>query len=306
MKQAKKNGQLTLAQKRSRVGVLYAIPAMLGFMLFSLIPLLSSFYISLTDYRIAGLSMNFIGLDNYIRALSGQTIFFYDSVRATFAYVLMVVPSALIFSFLVAMLLNQKIRGLSVFRTMIYVPNIVPLVASCIIWMWLFQPNLGIINSMLRGIGVQGPNWLFDRRTVIPSLAIMNLWASGNVIVIFLAGLQDCPRQLYEALEVDGGNKFHKLLYVTLPFMTPTIFFNLVMQTIFAFQVFAQIIMMTGGGPNNASLVLNYLIYREAFVLHDMGYASALAVMLFFIIGLFTLLYFSTAKKWVYYPEGGG
>lgn len=294
----------TLEKRRNRMGIVYAIPAILGFLLFNMAPMLICFGLSLTDYKVAGIKLNFIGFENYTSALTGQNIYFYDSVKATFIYVLLTVPSTLIFSFALAILLNQKIKFLSVFRTIFYIPNIVPLVATCVIWMWMFQPNMGIINTALQMFGIEGPKWLFDRNVVLISLALMNLWASGNLVVIFLAGLQDCPRQLYEAIEVDGGNVFHKFRYITLPFMTPTIFFNLVMQTISAFQVFSQIIIMTGGGPNNASLVMNYYIYREAFTLHNMGYASALSVMLFIAIFLLTTFYFATSNKWVFYPEG--
>ena len=141
---------------------------------------------------------------------------------------------------------------------------------------------------------------------MILSLSIMNVWSCGNLIVIFLAGLQDCPRQLMEAIDVDGGNAWHKFRYITLPFMSPVIFFNLVMQTISAFQIFAQITIMTDGGPNNASLIMNYYIYREAFKLHNMGYASALAWMLFLSVVALTALYFATSRRWVYYAEGDG
>lgn len=299
-----KTKKLTFSQRRNRIGFLYTLPALIGFLIFSLFPMITSLVLSLTDYKVAGISVNFIGLENYIKAISGGTVYFYDSIKATFYYVLLAVPSSLIFTFFVALLLNRKLKFLSFFRTVFYIPNIVPLVATCVIWMWLYQPNLGIINNMLRSIGINGPSWLLDRTTVIPSLVIMNLWSSGNLVIIFLAGLQDCPRQLYESIDVDGGNTFHKFLYITLPFMTPTIFFNLVMQTIVAFQIFAQIVIMTGGGPNNASLVLNYYIYREAFTLHNMGYASALSWMLFIFIFILTVIYFRTSKKWVYYPEG--
>lgn len=299
----KKGKTQSLNKSRNLVGIVYAIPIILGFLLFHLVPMASSFYLSLTDSRTAAQTYNFIGLGNYIHALTGQSLHFGDSVSATIQYVLFTVPGTLIFTFLIALLLNTRIKFLSFYRTVFFIPNIVPIVAVSVIWMWIYHPSLGILNNFLGFLGVRGPFWLADRSWVIPSLAFMAIWTGGNLMVIFLAGLQDCPRHLYEAIAVDGGNTFHRFRYITLPFMTPVIFFNLIMQTIATFQVFAQILMMTGGGPNNASLVLNFYIYREAFVHHNMGYASALSWVLFVAIFTLTILYFATAKYWVYYSE---
>ena len=166
------------------------------------------------------------------------------------------VPAQLIYAFAVAMLLNRAIRFRALFRSIIYIPCIVPTVAISMIWLWLLNPDLGLVNSMLRTVGLPTSLWLFSEQTVIPSLVIMSLWTTGSIMVIFLAGLQGIPRHLYEAVDIDGGNDIHKLRYITIPMMTPTIFFNLIMGIIGAFQTFSSAYIMTQGGPNNASLFL--------------------------------------------------
>ena len=220
-------------------------------------------------------------------------------------YALLSVPAGIVFAFLLALLLNQKIKGLAFFRTVFYLPSIVPVVASSMIWMWILNPDLGLINNVLRFLHLPTSQWIFSETAVIPSLVLMSLWATGGTMVIFLAGLQDIPMQLYEAIDVDGGNKIHKLIYITVPLMTPTIFFNLVMGFIGGFQVFSQAFVMTQGGPNNASLFYVFYLYREAFTFSKMGSACAIAWVLFIIITIFTVVIFKTSNSWVYY-EGEG
>jgi multiple sugar transport system permease protein len=293
-----------LRSKREAIyGWLFSLPVTLGFVLFVLVPMIASFYLSLTDYNIVS-SSKFVGIRNYVNLFTGRDPFFYKSLGVTFYYVALSVPAQLIYAFAVAMLLNRAIRFRALFRSIIYIPCIVPTVAISMIWLWLLNPDLGLVNSMLRTVGLPTSLWLFSEQTVIPSLVIMSLWTTGSIMVIFLAGLQGIPRHLYEAVDIDGGNDIHKLRYITIPMMTPTIFFNLIMGIIGAFQTFSSAYIMTQGGPNNASLFYVFYLYREAFTFLNMGAASAIAWVLFIIIGAFTVVVFKSSDRWVFY-EGG-
>lgn len=285
-------------------GILFASPAILGTLIFVIGPMIYSLYMSFTDF--SGTSVpNWIGVENYARMIGGRDLYFYKSLRVTVYYVLLAVPSSIIFSFLLALLLNQNIKGRALFRTIFYLPSIVPVIAISFIWMWLLNPDLGLANQLLRAVGLPRSMWIYGENTVIPSLALMNLWTTGGVTVIFLAGLQNVPRHLHEAIEIDGGGAWDKLMHVTIPMMTPTIFFNLIIGLIGGFQIFSQAYVMTNGGPNNASLFYVYYLYREAFQFSRMGSASAIAWVLFLIIMVFTALIFRTSSNWVYY-EGEG
>ena len=211
------------------------------------------------------------------------------------------VPASILFSFLLALLLNTNIKGRAFFRTLYYLPSIVPAVASCVVWLWLLNPQYGLINSLLKGLGLPAPGWLWDKATVVPTLVMTGLWGTGGTMVIFLAGLQNIPNVYYEALHVDGGNAWHKLTRITIPLLTPTIFFNTIMAIIGSLQVFTQGYIMTNGGPENASLFYVLYLFREAFQKANMGYASALAWFLFIIVLFLTMLVFSTQNRWVYY-----
>ncbi len=285
-------------------GWLFASPAILGLLIFTLGPMVYSLYMSFTDYTGSN-SPTFIGLDNYKRMFSGEDQYFYKSLGVTFYFVILSVPSGIIYSFLLAILLNQNIKGKAIFRTIFYLPSIVPVIAISFIWLWLLNPDLGLANELLRSLGLPGSQWIFGEKSVVPSLALMNLWTTGGTMIIFLAGLQDIPRSLYEAIEMDGGTRLAKLRHITIPLMTPTIFFNLIMGIINGFQVFSQAYVMTNGGPNNASLFYVFYLYREAFQFSRMGSASAIAWVLFVIIMVLTYIVFKTSNRWVYY-EGDG
>ncbi len=285
-------------------GWLFAMPAILGLLIFTLGPMLYSLYMSFTDYTGSN-SPTFTGLDNYRRMFGGADPYFYKSLAVTFYFVLLSVPTGIIYSFLLAILLNQNVKGKSIFRTIFYLPSIVPIIAISFIWLWLLNPDLGLANELLRSLGLPGSQWIFGEKSVVPSLALMNLWTTGGTMIIFLAGLQDIPRSLYEAIEMDGGSRLAKLRHITIPLMTPTIFFNLIMGIINGFQVFSQAYVMTNGGPNNASLFYVFYLYREAFQFSRMGSASAIAWVLFVIIMVLTYVVFRTSNKWVYY-EGDG
>jgi multiple sugar transport system permease protein len=293
-----------MASMELRWGILMGLPAMLGFLCFTIGPMIASGWISLTDWKI-GASPNFIGLDNYEKMFFDDPLF-YKSLRATVYYAALSVPLTLALSFAVALLLNQKVVGRSIFRTIFYLPVLVPAIANTILWMWLLNPDFGLANMILEKVGLPTSLWLYDEQTVIPSMVLMAMWGFGGATVIFLAGLQGVPAHLYESVEVDGGGTWARFRTITIPMMTPTIFFNLVMGIIGGFQAFTEAFIMTEGGPNNASLFYVLYLYRTAFTESDMGYASALAWLLFVVILIVTILVFRSAKNWVYYEGDRG
>lgn len=291
----------TTERKRNLIaGLLFTLPAILGFVLFSIGPMIASFILSFTNYSVVK-ETEFVGLDNYIRLFSGADPFFYQSIKVTLYFVLLNVPAGIIASFLVAVLLNKKVKGWPVFRVIFYIPTIVPIIATTMIWMWLMNPDFGLINSVLRDLGLPTSKWLFGESTVIPSLVLMAVWTTGNMMVVFLAGLQGIPGELYEAIEVDGGNAISKFFHITLPLMTPIIFFNMVMHMIASMQGFLQPYIITQGGPNNASLFYVYYLFREAFEFQNLGGAFAISWILFAFVAFFTILVFASSKKWVFY-----
>ncbi|MER7431328.1 carbohydrate ABC transporter permease [Nonomuraea rubra] len=285
-----------------RWGVLMALPAILGFVIFTAGPMVASFVFSLTDWQVGG-TPEFVGLGNYTELARDEL--FWTSLSATTYYTLGAVPLVLIVSFAVAMLLNQKVRGLPVWRTIFYLPTLVPAIANVVLWIWIFNPDFGLLNSLLRQAGLPAGQWIYDESMAIPSLIVMSTWGFGNTMVIFLAGLQGVPRHLYEAVSIDGGGAWRRFWHVTLPMMTPTIFYNLVVGVVGTFQVFNQAYVMTEGGPNNATLFYVYYLFRMAFRESEMGYASALAWVLFMIIVVITFLLFRNARRWVYYEMAG-
>ncbi|MBW7454014.1 carbohydrate ABC transporter permease [Paenibacillus sepulcri] len=293
-----------LRRKENRLGWLYASPAILGFAIFVLGPMAASLWLSLTDYQVAS-SPHFVGFDNYASLFNGTDTFFYKSIGVTFYYVMLSVPLQIITAFFLAVLLNQKVKGLAAFRVIFYLPTIVPLVASSMVWLWLLDPDLGFLNTILRSFHLPESQWIYSETTVIPTLVMMSLWTVGGTMIIFLAALQDIPKHYYEAIEIDGGSSFHRLVYITIPLATPSIFFNAIMGLVGGFQVFVQPYTMTGGGPNDSSLFYIFYLFREAFTFSNMGYACAIAWVLFIIIMLFTVLLFKSSKKWVYYENGG-
>ena len=303
----KKNSQWNnpMYRKRQIAGYLFAMPAILGFLVYVITPMILSFYYSLTNFSVFKEEISFLGLENYIKLFNGTDPFFYKSLKATFYFVILNVPVTIIFAFFLAMLLNRNIKGRALFRGIFYMPSIVPVVASCMIWQYLFNPDLGLANSILKAVGIPKQLWLYSEGSVIPTLVLTNLWNCGSTMVIFLAGLQNIPKHYYEAVEVDGGNSIHKLFYITVPMMTPVLFYNAIMCAISSFQAFDKAYILTEGGPNNASLFFSYLIYREAFANANMSVACALGWVLFVITGVCSILLFATSGTWVYY-EGGG
>lgn len=279
-------------------GYLFILPWLLGFLLFVLGPIIVSFYLSLTDYEIVR-SPVFVGLRNFEQLLADRL--FWQALKVSTIYVFISVPLGLILSFSVALLMNQKVRWIGLWRTIYYIPSLVPVIASTMLWLWIFNPEFGLLNMALRLVGIEGPLWLGHSQWALPSLIIMSLWTVGAPMLIYLAGLQGVPTDLYEAADMDGAGIWAKFRRVTIPMMTPVIFFNLVINMIGAFQVFVQPFIMTQGGPRYATLFYVLYLYQNAFKFFRMGYASALAWVLFAIILVFTVLIFRSSVGWVYY-----
>jgi multiple sugar transport system permease protein len=274
-------------------------PWLIGFVIFTLGPMIVSLALSLTDYQIVN-TPAFIGLANYVKMFTIDTKFWH-SLGVTVTYALIAIPLNLIFGFGLAFLLNQKVPGLPFWRTIFYMPSVIAGVAVAILWGLIFNPRYGILNWALGLIGIHGPGWLTSPDWALPALILMSLWSVGGGMIIYLAGLQSIPTTLYEAAELDGANGWQKLFRVTLPLMTPVIFFNLVIGIIGTFQYFTEAYVLTAGGPAEATLFYNLYLYRNAFNYLNMGYASALAWILFLIVMILTLLVFRSSAMWVYY-----
>lgn len=279
-------------------GLAFTSPFILGFLALTLYPLLASFYYSFTSYKILT-PPQWIGLGNYTQMVRDEL--FWTAITNTLFYTAMAVPAQLVVAFVLALALNAKIRGLTLYRTLFYLPSLVPLVAVSILWLWLFHTRFGLINVALQAIGLPRLGWLTNPTLAKPSLVLMSLWGIGPTIVIYLAGLQDVPEQLYEAAELDGASWLQKIRFVTLPMMTPVILFTLIIGLIDSFQYFTQVYIMTSGGPVNATLMYVIYLYDNAFRYIEMGYASGLAWILFLVVLACTLIILRTSARWVYY-----
>ena len=280
-------------------GMLCVAPAVLGFLLFDMGPMVASFFLALTDWSVAG-QTHWLGLENF-RTIFQDDALFRKAARVTLTYAAVSVPLQIVVAFLLALLLNERIKGLPIFRTIFYLPATVPLVASSVLWLWMFNPDFGLLNTILGKVGIPAQDWIYSSDTVLPSLILMSLWGVGPMMIIFLAGLTAIPQHLYEAVSLDGGNVLNRLWSVTIPMITPTIFFNLVLSVIGALQTFVQAYVITDGGPNNSSLFYGLYLYRKAFELGDLGYAAALGVIQFAVIAVLTAIVFSTSSRWVHY-----
>jgi multiple sugar transport system permease protein len=277
---------------------LFASPWLLGLLFFVIGPTIASFVLSFTEYPLI-VPPTWIGLTNYANMINDELV--WQALKVTLLYSLGAVPLGLTAAFLIAILMNQGIHGIRVFRTVYYMPAILSGVPVALVWMWVFNPDFGVLNSALRTIGIKGPAWLFSRVWVIPAFVLMSLWSVGAAMVIFLAGLQGIPQHLYEAAEIDGANTIEKFWNVTVPMMSPVILFNLVLGVIASFQIFTPAYIMTKGGPANASLFYGLYLYNNAFHWLKMGYASALAWLMFIIILILTLTIFRITGRFVYY-----
>ena len=290
----------TVKEKRASCqGLLFISPWLIGVIGFTLIPLLLAFGISLTDYNFLT-EPKFVGLENYITMFTKDPLI-WKSLGITLLYAVISVPLQLAFGFLLANLLNQKLRGILVFRTLFYAPCLVAVVSSTLLWKQMLETEFGIINYLLGLIGIDKVSWLGQTGTIIASVVFISLWQSGKMIIINLAGLQAIPTVYYEAADLDGCTRWRQAFYITLPLMSPTIFMNLLIGLIGAFKTFTQIKILTDGGPDNASLVYMLYIYKTAFTNYKLGYANAMSILLFVIVGILTVFVFRTSNKWVHY-----
>ena len=277
----------------------FLLPWLIGFSVFLLLPIIASFYFSFTEYDVLRKPI-WVGFDNYTLLFSDPI--FWKTLRVTAIYALITLPLSVIVGITFAIFLNQKITGISIYRTCFYLPSIVPLVASSIIWIWIFRGDEGgLLNGFLSKLNIIGPLWLNDPKWALLALIIMNLWSLGNSVLIYLAGLQDIPKSLYEAADIDGAGFFHKLFLITIPMLTPTIFFNLIIGIISIFQYFIPAYVMTSGGPEYATTFYSLYTYQNAFEDFKFGYASSMAWILFLIILLLTFLAFKGFAGRVYY-----
>ena len=285
--------------RRNRLwGWLFISPWVVGFLAFTLYPFIASLYYSFTNYNILA-APQWVGLQNYQYML--QDGLFWQSLGNTLYYTIVFVPVSTVVAIAIAMLLNMKIRGQTIYRTLFYLPSVVPLVASSVLWLWLFNPSFGFIDAFLRALNLPAPGWLYSDAWVKPSLVLMSLWGIGQPIVIYLAGLQGVPQELYEAALLEGANAWQRTRSVTLPMISPVILFNVVLGMIGSFQYFTQAYVMTQGGPDNSSLFFALYLYENAFQYLHLGYASAMAWLLFVLILVATLLVFRSSARWVYY-----
>lgn len=287
-------------KKRDYMGLVYVAPWVIGLLIFQAYPFISSLIYSFTKYNIA--NMDFIGFDNYIRLFTIDKEFF-KSVLVTFGYVFMTVPGKLIMAMIVALILNQKLKGINIVRTIYYIPSLMGgSIAVSILWKLMFMSD-GVINKMLAQIGIVGPNWIGDPKTALPTICLLEIWQFGSSMVLLLAALKAVPKELYEAASVDGANKWRMYWKITFPAISPILFFNLIMQTIQAFQNFTSAFVITNGGPNKSTYVLGMKLYTEAFSNFKMGYASAVSWVMFVLIMIMTIVLFKTSNRWVHYDD---
>jgi multiple sugar transport system permease protein len=287
--------------RRHLEGYAFMAPWLVGFFLLTVGPMLASVLISLTNWDMMT-PAKFVGLGNFNRMLSDTE--FWISLYNTAYYTFLSVPLHLAAALLVALVLNARFRGMTFFRTCFYIPSVTPAVASALLWVYLFNTDFGMVNLGLQSIGLPNIGWLTDPKAAKPAFIIMGFCTIGGAMVIFLAGLQSVPEALYEAASIDGAGPFQRFLHITFPMISPVVFFNLVLGIIGSFQVFNNAFIMTSGGPRDSTLFLVLHIYNHAFMNFHMGYAAALAWVLFVIVLIFTLIQFLLANRWVYY-EGG-
>lgn len=300
---SKKTNRLSLlARKEEKAAYLFLIPAFIGLIFITYVPLAAVFGLSLFKWN--GLTAPaFIGMDNYVNLFQSDP-YFVDSIKVTVVFSLIAVGGSMIYSLIVAMLLNRRIPGRGFWRAIFYLPYILPAVAVYMGWLFLYDSNFGLFNYILSQLGMSKQLFLDDSSLVVPALALIAVWTSGNLIVIFLAGLQNVPRVYHEAAQIDGATSWQRFRHVTLPCMTPIIFYNLLMSLITNMQIVTPALALTNGGPGNSSMFMTYLMYRYAFRESKIGYASAVSFVLFILIGIFTLILFATSKTWIFY-EGG-
>ena len=281
------------------VGLAFISPWIIGFVAFTAGPILASAYYSLTEFTIFQ-APHWVGLANY-RTLLTDDPDFYLSLSNTLLFTLMAIPTSIVAAMVMALAMNVKLRGVTIYRGIYFLPSIVPAVASAVLWVWILNPQWGLLNLALRAIGIHGPGWLTSPDWAKPSLALIAVWGTGSDMLIYLAALQDIPQALYEAASLDGANSWDRTRLITIPLLTPIVFFQLINGIIWAFQYFTEAFIMTGGGPAKATLFYALYLYQNAFANLKMGLASAQAWILFIIVMVATLVILRSSRGWVYY-----
>lgn len=301
------NSNIIGIRKRERktliIGLLFTSPWIIGFLVFQLYPIVTSFYYSMTEYNLFS-SPTWVGMQNY-RDLFHDDKFFLSMYNTLYITVFGVVPH-MAFALGMALLLNMKIKGQSIYRTIYFLPTLVPAVAGSLLWLWILNSQYGLINMLLESVGIVGPNWLVDPDWTKPSLILMGFWGTGTITVMYLAALQDVPQIFYEAAEMDGASRWRKFWSITFPAISPMTLFQLIMMLIGSFQYFTEGMVFAEasqsiGGPENSLLFYSIYLYQQAFSFLNMGYAAAMAWILFLVVMTFTLLIFRTSARWVYY-----
>lgn len=285
-------------------GLLFATPFLIGMIVFTAFPILASLFLSLTNYDMVN-TPKFIGLKNYIVLFTNDSLF-WVSLRNTLFHVIVATPLTILVGVALALLLNVKVKGISIYRTIYYLPNVVSIVALAFLWMWIFQPNFGLINQILRFFGIKGPGWYMETgNTFVPKLTLilMGLWQAGGSMVIYLASLQDIPKEIYEAADIDGASKLQKIVRITLPLMTPTILYNLILGIIGNFQYWTLAYIITSGGPGTSTYYYGYYLYSKAFNDYQMGMASAMAWVLLVITLVIVVISLKLSNRWVIYLD---
>jgi multiple sugar transport system permease protein len=284
------------------VALICIFPSIIGLIFLTYVPLAAVLGLSFTKWEGVG-TPEWVGLVNYVKLFTTDP-YFVDSIKVTISFSLLTVIGSMIYSLVIALLLNRKLPARGFFRAVFYLPYVLPAMAVYIGWSWLFEANFGLFNYLLSLIGVQKVKFIASSEMVVPSLALIAVWLSGNLIVIFLAGLQNVPRVYHEAAEIDGANAWQRFCNVTVPSMTPIIFYNLLMALITNMQVVTPALALTQGGPGNSSRFISYVMYQYAFKSGKISYACAISFISFLIIGFFTIILFATSKSWIFY-EGG-
>lgn len=290
-----------LQRREALTGMAMALPWVLGFLLFTAGPMAAALYLGLTKWDMIT-APHFVGLRNYA-TLFTQDDLFKQSARVTVAYTLMSVPLHIVLGFVLAALLNTRVPLRNLFRAVYYLPSVLPLVASAVLWSWILNPEFGLLNFALSRVGIKGPGWLTSEQWALPAIVLMNLQFIGITMIIMLAGLQRVPQELYEAAQLDGAGRWRLTRHITLPMMSSVVFFAIIINISNSFQTFTQAYVMTNGGPSNATLFYMLYLYNNAFSLYQMGYATAMALLLFVAIAAITILQFRLSRLWVYTEE---
>lgn len=297
---AKQTGKRANARRDLWLGLAFISPWLIGFLIFTLYPIIASAYYSFCEYRVLT-PPRFVGFRNYVELFTDHDYFLPSLVNTAFMF--LELPIAVMLSVGIALLLNQKVRGMAVFRTLYYLPSVVPTVASSILWLWLLNPQYGLVNKTLEFLHLPTTEWLQNPLWSKPAFIVLDLWMIGGGVVIYLAALQGVPTHLYEAADLDGANAWQKTVAITLPAISPVIFFNVILGMIGTFQYFTQAFLMTNplGGPANSTLFYALYLFQNAFAYFRMGYACAMAWVLFLLTLTATMLVFRTSARWVYY-----